>query len=125
MIKRLELSDPTSCLNRAKEDELVFVLLSRDPAAPAAIRAWVAERLQMGKNTVHDAQNQEAIWVYKTLTLPTQEQQNEYINSYKPPEMLVDVLEVTPNGPRVASLQEGAPPVYRTPSDEPCPRSGE
>jgi len=37
MRKRDELSNHKSCINRAREDEMVFVLLGRDPAAPAAM----------------------------------------------------------------------------------------
>lgn len=44
MIKNLELSDPESCLNRALDDEPVFVLLARDKMAPKVIRQWVHER---------------------------------------------------------------------------------
>ena len=39
MTKRELLADPNSCLNRAADDEPVFVLLGRDPAAPFAISA--------------------------------------------------------------------------------------
>lgn len=60
MIKRDELSDPRSCLNRAQDDEMVFVLLGRDAAAPAAISAWIAERIRLGKNRPNDAQILEA-----------------------------------------------------------------
>ncbi len=49
MLKRDELADPTSCLNRARDDEMTFVLLGRDAAAPAAIRAWAEERIRLGK----------------------------------------------------------------------------
>ena len=42
MKKTDELADPTSCLNKARDDERLFVLLARDPAAPVTIRAWVA-----------------------------------------------------------------------------------
>ena len=45
-----ELVSDKSCLNKANDDEMLFVLLGRDPAAPAAIRAWVAERINLGKN---------------------------------------------------------------------------
>lgn len=38
MIKSRELSDPNSCMSRAKDDEMTFVLLGRDAAAPQAIR---------------------------------------------------------------------------------------
>jgi len=35
--------------------------VSRDAAAPVAIRAWVAERLRLGKNTEADAQIVDAL----------------------------------------------------------------
>lgn len=60
MIKQKELADPTSCMNRAHDDEMTFVLLGRDPAAPIAIRAWIEERIRLGKNTRLDAQIAEA-----------------------------------------------------------------
>lgn len=56
-----ELSDPQSCLNRACDDEYVFVLLGRDPAAPATIRSWCAERCLLGKNSINDPQIKEAL----------------------------------------------------------------
>jgi hypothetical protein len=55
-----EISEPTSCLNKAREDEMVFVLLGRDPAAPVAIRAWIEARIRFGKNNFGDAQLVEA-----------------------------------------------------------------
>jgi len=61
MIKREELSDIKSCLNRAKGDEMLFTLLARDEAAPVAIRAWIAERIRLGKNTINDDQIKEAL----------------------------------------------------------------
>lgn len=61
MIKRLELTDPNSCMSRAKDDEMVFVLLGRDKAAPAAIRAWCDERIRLGKNRDDDPQITEAL----------------------------------------------------------------
>jgi hypothetical protein len=60
MIKRDELKSDQSCLNRASDGERIFVLLARDPAAPVAIRAWIAERLRLGKNTPSDEQIREA-----------------------------------------------------------------
>lgn len=60
MIKRDELSNPNSCLNRAKDDEYLFVLIDRDIAMPRAIRAWIEERIRLGKNTREDSQIQEA-----------------------------------------------------------------
>lgn len=61
MIKREELTNPNSCMSRAADDEMTFVLLGRDAAAPAAIRTWVMERLRLGKNQVGDAQITEAL----------------------------------------------------------------
>jgi hypothetical protein len=40
MLKRDELSTPTSCLNKAEADEPVFVLRAKDPLAAMAVRYW-------------------------------------------------------------------------------------
>lgn len=61
MIKRDEIEYTESCLNKARDNERLFVLLSRDPAAPVAIRAWVKERIRLGKNKPDDAQIVEAL----------------------------------------------------------------
>lgn len=61
MRKRDELDYSESCLNKARDDERLFVLLARDPAAPVAIRAWVNERIRLGKNNPNDAQIVEAL----------------------------------------------------------------
>lgn len=61
MRKKEELTNPASCMSRAKDDEMTFVLLGRDIAAPHAIRSWVDERLRLGKNTVADPQIIEAL----------------------------------------------------------------
>ena len=60
MRKSEELSNQNSCFNRAKDNELIFVLLGRDIAAPAAIRAWCRQRIRSKKNKADDAQIQEA-----------------------------------------------------------------
>lgn len=60
MKKRDELNDPNSCLSKAADDEILFVLLERDNAAPVAIRAWIAERIRLGKNQPGDAKLIEA-----------------------------------------------------------------
>jgi hypothetical protein len=60
MRKRDELTCPSACMVRARDDEMVFVLLGRDAAAPMAIRAWIAERLRLGKNGPDDLQIIEA-----------------------------------------------------------------
>lgn len=67
MRKRNEETHPASCFNRALPDEWVFVLLGRDAAAPAAIRAWVQERIRLGKNTPGDAQVSEALNVANSM----------------------------------------------------------
>lgn len=61
MLKRDEIEDEMSCFNKAREGERIFILLARDPAAPAVIRAWVMERLRLGKNTPLDPQICEAL----------------------------------------------------------------
>lgn len=60
MIKSRELNDPNSCMNRAHDTEMTFVLLGRDAAAPYAIRAWARERVGLGKNRWDDPQITEA-----------------------------------------------------------------
>ena len=61
MIKSEELTNPASCMSRAREDEMTFVLLARDIAAPDTIRYWVNKRLACGKNRLGDPQIQEAL----------------------------------------------------------------
>jgi hypothetical protein len=60
MRKRDELTDPKSCMSRARDDEWTFVLLGRDLAAPVAVRAWIDERIRLGKNRPDDEQIVEA-----------------------------------------------------------------
>lgn len=40
MLKKDELSNPNSCLNRADENEWLFVLRANDPIAPTLVREW-------------------------------------------------------------------------------------
>lgn len=61
MRKKDELSREHTCMQHAHPEEMVFVLLSRDAAAPVAIRAWVSERLRLGKNVETDEQIVEAL----------------------------------------------------------------
>lgn len=56
MRKEDELTGEHTCMRHAHDKEMVFVLLSRDAAAPVAVRAWVAERLRLGKNAQTDEQ---------------------------------------------------------------------
>lgn len=55
-----ELDNKRSCLNRAHEQEIVFVLLARDKSAPTTIRYWCASRMMDGKNVATDSEIQEA-----------------------------------------------------------------
>lgn len=61
MRKLDELSNPNSCLNRAKDGEMIFVLIGHDIAAPYAIRGWAEERVAKGKNQWSDPQIVEAL----------------------------------------------------------------
>lgn len=67
MRKKYELSLSNTCMSSAHPEEMVFVLRSRDAAAPTAIRAWVAERIRIGKNTLADEQIVEALACADTM----------------------------------------------------------
>jgi hypothetical protein len=67
MRKKDELTREDTCMQHAHPEEMVFVLLSRDAAAPVAIRAWVAERLRLGKNVETDLQIVEALECARTM----------------------------------------------------------
>lgn len=67
MRKKDELSKEHTCMQHAHVEEMVFVLLSRDAAAPAAIRFWAAERIRLGKNVETDAQIVEALACAQTM----------------------------------------------------------
>lgn len=54
MRKDQERENLTSCWNQAHDDESMFILLGRDASAPAAIRAWCADRIRTGKNLEGD-----------------------------------------------------------------------
>ena len=69
MRKRDELNHPASCMNRARENEMTFVLLGRDAAAPIAIKAWCRERVRLGKNLPDDPQIVEAYECAVTMEL--------------------------------------------------------
>src|SRR5258708_35715310 len=56
-----EARDPNSCLNKAGPHEMLFILLGRDPAAPVAIRSWIAERIRLHLNVPSDKQIMSAL----------------------------------------------------------------
>lgn len=55
MRKRDELNDPKSRLNMAADNEPLFVLLGRDPAACVAVQHWIWARIRLGLNKSTDA----------------------------------------------------------------------
>jgi hypothetical protein len=60
VLKAAEKVDGQSCWNKAAFNEMTFILLGRDAAAPVAIRAWIVERIRLGKNQPGDHQIEEA-----------------------------------------------------------------
>lgn len=61
MMKRDELFEEDSCLNKAGLNEMIFVLRAHDITAPATIRFWVRERIASGKNQSDDIQIKNAL----------------------------------------------------------------
>lgn len=53
-LKFEEIHNPESCLNKARLDEMIFVLRATDPAAPATIQFWMDQRIQLGLNQADD-----------------------------------------------------------------------
>jgi hypothetical protein len=99
--KRDELTNPASCMSRARDDEWTFVLLGRDAAAPATVHFWVGERIRLGKNKCNDPQIIEALdWA--------------------------DAVEAEQRGPRKPDLSTECPGHRRGGKWEPCcSRAGE
>lgn len=67
MRKRDELAASGSCLNRAHPLEMIFTLRGIDESAPAAVRAWVDDRIRRGKNAASDPQIVEALACAETM----------------------------------------------------------
>ena len=42
MLKKHEIANGASCLNKADDDEPIFVLRANDPLAPLIVREWAA-----------------------------------------------------------------------------------
>lgn len=55
MLKKYELSNASSCLNKAEPDEPVFVLRAKDPLAAQTVRLWAAMAGDMHPEKVGDA----------------------------------------------------------------------
>ena len=81
MIKSKALSDPNSCWNKAKDDEMVFVILEHDVTAPDTVRDWCARRVRIGKNKPGDPQINRSLGVGKRSRTTT----NDVCMSYLPP----------------------------------------
>lgn len=73
MRKQEELSNPKSCLNKATENEALFVLLGRDKTTPQTIEFWAIERMRLGLNQWGDPQIMEAL----TLAREIRQEQND------------------------------------------------
>lgn len=58
MLKRDELTNPESCLNKAADNEPVFVLRANDENAAPAVAAWARDYIisKGGWNNMSDAQ---------------------------------------------------------------------
>lgn len=61
MLKRDELASAVSCLSKANDNEMIFVLLGRDQAAADTVRYWAKLRVDLGKNKDDDPQIVEAL----------------------------------------------------------------
>lgn len=60
-IKRDEISNPDSCLNRAFRDEPIFVLRAKDKLAAKLVRDWAAKAVIEGH---HEDAKIKAAWRY-------------------------------------------------------------
>lgn len=74
MIKSEELSNPNSCLNRAADDEMIFVLRAKDICAPYAILFWILSRVSCGKNEEGDEQIKDAQKIAEGMFLSQKQQ---------------------------------------------------
>ena len=68
MIKREEIREPTSCLNRAEDDEPLFVLRAKDICGAETVMFWCSLRLSAGKNQDGDDQIVDALRIVKAMT---------------------------------------------------------
>ena len=57
----------SGCMAKAGDQEMTFVLLSRDPVAAATIRFWAEQRISAGLNLPHDPKINEAFQCAKTM----------------------------------------------------------
>lgn len=55
MLKRDEIADPKSCLNKAAGDEPLFVLRAQDVTAPRTIETWLRLNPQLPEAKYQEA----------------------------------------------------------------------
>lgn len=68
MLKREEMSNPNSCLNRAVDDEPIFVLRAKDKASFWAVNMWIQSRMLLGMNQPNDEKIISAMdWLEKAV----------------------------------------------------------
>ena len=61
MLKKDEVTYPNSCLNKAADGEMIFVLREKDAAMAGTIRDWVERRLRLGLNQREDRKIMDAL----------------------------------------------------------------
>lgn len=67
MTKRELIDDQNSCLNKAADDEPIFVLLGRDAAAYRSVLHWAQQRVGLGMNGAGDSKIANAISVARQM----------------------------------------------------------
>ncbi len=61
MRKRQEIDNPESCLNRAEDDEPLFVIRAKDKVSASAVRTWAEWALLTGIHEPEKIQEARAI----------------------------------------------------------------
>lgn len=61
MTRSEEINEHHSCLNKAEDDEPLFILRAKDLTAPTIISFWVEERIKRGLNERNDPRILEAV----------------------------------------------------------------
>ena len=132
MIKSDTIENSESCLNRAYDQEQLFIMLARDPAAPVAIRAWIAERIRLGKNKPGDEQIREAYECATLMELQRSEiasahsqQQMPWANAEKSPRVfsIARFTSVSDLGVRHETVSwQALTALFSKPHEAPCTR---
>lgn len=95
MQKQHEVTSADSCMGRALDDEMTFVLLARDAAAPVAIRGWIAERIRLGKSRPGDPEVVEAEAIACTMEQTRHVVRETLANG---PRAVISEPRITPDG---------------------------